>query len=214
MRRIVSIICIAGIVGLVPGLALAEDCFECVLGIWDDEALTVGQGTILPGEPKEVFVGVKLREDVESIAGVEFSIAGLADEDLLLIGAVPLGPRALVWGLAPAPPDTSAVTTQIGGITVAYSVCVPSHQALMKLTLYTTHDLTDKVLRVKRSYPSTNLNFNTPVFMACDRPYYTMTRMSGGCYVLNPSGGILDCLNAQALAVQSETWGGVKNLFR
>lgn len=210
----VSILCIVGAIGLVPAAALAEDCFDCVLGIWNDEALTVTRGTITPGEPKEVFVGVKLREGIESIAGVEFSIAGLADEDLLLIGAVPLGPRALVWGLVPSPPDTTAITTQQGGLTVAYSVCVPSHQALMKLTLYTTHDLTDKVLRVKRSYPSTNSNFNTPLFMACDAPNYTMTRLSGGCFVLNPSGQIVDCSDNQAVAVVSETWGGVKNLYR
>ena len=214
MRQILSILCTACVVGLVPTLAIAEDCFECVLGIWDDEALTSTQGTILPGEPKDVFVGVKLHEGVESIAGVEFSIAGVSDGDLLLIGTIPLGPRALVWGLAPAPPDTSDTTTQVGGMTIAYSQCVPSHQALLKLTLYTTQDLTDKILVVKRSYPSTNPAFNTPVFMACDAPYYTMTRMSGGCFVLNASGNAMDCLHPNVVAVEQETWGGVKNLFR
>ena len=214
MRRIVSILCTACVVGFMPILAIADDCFECVLGIWDDEALTTNQGTILPGEPKEIFVGVKLREDIESISGVEFSIAGVDDDDLLLIGAVPLGPRALVWGLAPAPPDTSDTSDQVGGVTVAYSQCVPSHQALLKLTVYTTHDLTDKVLVVKRSYPSTNPNFHTPVFMACDGPYFTMTRLSGGCYVLNPSGNVMDCLHPNVVAVEEKTWGGVKNLFR
>jgi hypothetical protein len=214
MRRFVLAVGLACAVGWLPAASHAEDCFECVVGIWDDEALTSSQGTILAGEPKDVFVGVKLHEGVPSISGVEFSIAGLADESLVLLGAIPLGPRALVWGLAPAPRDTSDMSTGIGGVTVAFSECVPSNQAILKLTLYTTQDLTDKILQVKRSYPSTNPNFHSPVFMACDPPFFTMTRMSGGCFILNPSGNVQDCLHPQVVAVQDETWGGVKNLFR
>jgi len=205
------------IVALVPGLTLAQgDCFDCVLGLWEDPALTVDRGTIQPNELKDIYLGIKLDGTADKLVGVEFSVAGLSLSDgLILVGAVPLGPRALVWGTVPAPADTSVRSTGDGGVTVAWSSCLSGTQALMKLTVFTTSPVVDKVLVVKRSYPPTDPGLGTPLMFSCDPPVYTARRVTGGCYVLNWSGSPVPCVNSHSvMAVQNETWGAVKTMFR
>lgn len=197
------------------GVASGQDCYDCVLGIYDDPALSVNRGTIVPGEPKDVYVGIKLREGDTDLAGIEFSIAGLDDGELYLLGAVPLGPRALVFGTVPAPSDTTKDSEGIGGATVAWSQCPSSHQALVKLTLFAYRALSDKVLVVKRSYPTTNPAWKTPVVVRCAPPAFPIARVTGGCYLLNWSGNIArDCTSAQAVAVSTQTWTTVKQFYR
>jgi hypothetical protein len=48
----------------------------------------------------------------------------------------------------------------------------------------------------------------------CDRPAYTATRVSGGCYVLNGRGAPVDCLTPQAVAVNQSSWSAMKQMFR
>ncbi len=194
--------------------ALGQDCLDCKLGIWDDPALTRDKGTIVPGVPKEIYVGLELAGDVEEVSGVEFSIHGLDLGGLYLLGATPLGPRALVFGTAPAPADTTEESTGVGGMTAVWTTCRPGGEALLKLVLFTMEEVSDRVLVVKRSYPTTNPSWRVPVLVRCDPPYYSIARISGGCYVLNPTGAPIACDDPRAVAVQPETWSGVKQLFR
>lgn len=200
---------------VIPGLCVAQDCFDCVLGIWDDPALTSNRGTINVRELKEVYVGMKLANSVEDLSGVEFSISGVDKDGLLLVGAVPLGPRALVFGTIPAPQDTSINSEGVGGITAGWSRCLPGNQALFKLVLYATQPLSDRILQVKRSYPTTNFSWRTPILVHCDPPLYSISRVTGGCYVLNPSGEPIDCLNPQSVvAVAPTSWSALKSLYK
>ena len=49
-------------VGLAVSTARAVDnCDGCVVGIWDDPALTVARGAIQVGIPKDVYVGIRLK---------------------------------------------------------------------------------------------------------------------------------------------------------
>lgn len=197
------------------GAASGQDCFDCLLGIYDDPALSVNRGTIVPGEPKDIYVGVKLRESDTELAGIEFSIAGLDDGDVYLLGAVPLGPRALVFGTVPAPRDTTEDSEEVGGATVAWTTCPSSRQALLKLTIYAYRPVSDKILVVKRSYPTTNPAWASPIIVRCAPPAYPIARVSGGCYLLNWSGNIArDCMSAMAVSVNQETWSAVKQIYR
>ena len=71
---------------------------------------------------------------------------------------------------------------------------------------------TDTVFQVKRKYPTTDPGWHTPAFIRCDNPAYTTVRVTGGCYVLNPSGN--PTVGTCQLPVQGNTWTGVKGLFR
>lgn len=197
-----------------PVLAAAQDCFDCVLGIWDDPALTQNRGRITPGEPKEVYVGIKLADGVRVTSGVEFSISGLDQDGLYLLGATPLGSRAVVFGTVPAPEDTTATSTGIGGATVAWSQCLEGDVALLKLVLYSVDPIADRMIEVKRSYPPTNPDWHTPVHIHCDAPTYTASRVTGGCFVLNPAGPATSCQSLKLVGVETVTWSGIKTLYR
>lgn len=203
---------------LLPGLASAQvgNCFDCVLGVWDDEALTSNQGSITANEPKDVYVGIHVAGAVDDLTGIEFSIAGLTSDRLFLLGALPLGPRALVWGTVPAPADTSARSAGDGGATVAWSECQAGNRALMRLTLFATGPISDQVLQVKRSYPTTSPEWRTPILTRCDRPTYSVVRVTGGCYVLNRTGTKdLSCNDSFApTAVEPVAWTTVRQFYR
>src|SRR3989442_15275418 len=51
-----------------------DNCFVCVLGIWEDEALTNNVGQIVPNQPKDLFVGIKFAAAYDGLTGIEFSI--------------------------------------------------------------------------------------------------------------------------------------------
>jgi hypothetical protein len=199
------------------GLASAQpvDCYDCVLGLYDDAALTRTRGTIVPGVPKDIYLGLKLAAGFEDAAAVEFSIAGFQDDDgLMLIGTWALGPRALIWGNVPAPADTTLDSEGDGGATIAWSECRADDQALVRLTLYTSRVLENKLLVIKRSYPPTSPHWKTPIFTQCDRPVYTVTRLSGACFVLNPGvAGLNPCENPKLVAVESTSWTAMKRLY-
>src|SRR5262249_55937378 len=194
-----------------------DNCFDCVIGIYDDPALTSNRGTIEVGVLKDVYIGVKLTSNETTLTGLELSIAGLNQGGLQLVGTEPLGPRALVFGNSiAAPVDTTAASDQVGGVTYAASMPRGSGEALLKVTLYATDTIADHVLLVKRSYPTTNANWHTPIFLRDDPPNFTAVRATGSCFVLNPHAGLLgDC---QALLrttnVAMSTWSGVKRLFQ
>jgi hypothetical protein len=214
MRKILAVVLATA---LTAGNAYAvDDCFDCVLGLFDDPALTASKGSINVGETKEIYVGVKLANAETSLSGVEFSIAGLNKDGLLVTGTEPLGPRALVWGNSvAAPPDTSATSSGDGGITAAWSLPRENGDALLKITLVATQEVSDRVLLVKRSYPTTNASWRTPIFTRADSPNFTAVRLSGGCYLLNGTGGIATgCASIMRVAVREETWSGVKRLFQ
>ena len=194
-----------------------DNCFDCLIGIYDDPALTQSKGTITVGVPKEIYVGAHLASGETGLAGIELSIAGLNKGGLLVIGTEPLGPRALVWGnTIAAPADTSATSTGDGGVSAAWSQVRQSGDALLKVTILATQAVEDHLLLVTRSYPTTNPAWRTPVFVRNDTPTFTAVRAGGGCYALNVTGGLLaDCASISRVTdVSAKTWSGLKQLYQ
>lgn len=194
-----------------------DSCFDCLIGIFDDPALTQAKGTIAVGITKEVYVGVQLAGGETGLTGIELSIAGLNKNGLLVVGTEPLGPRALVWGnTIAAPTDTTAASSADGGISAAWSQERHSGDALLKVTLLATEEIQDHLLVVKRSYPTTNTWWRTAIFTRNDSPNFTAVRATGGCYALNVTGGLLsDCATISRVTdVSAKTWSGVKQLYQ
>jgi hypothetical protein len=200
-----------------PANARVDSCFECVLGIFDDISLTSCSGTLPPGTPTDLFVGIRFDPAgrFNALSGFEISIAGLGGD--LLLGGFDVPPPC-VWtlGSAPAPADTSATSTGTGGMTLSYCSCMSGSQALLKLTLIAFRPLTDRVLQVKRKYPPSSPEWNTPVLFQCDAPNYTPVRVTGGCYVINPSGTTPPACASSCppLSMEPATWTAIKTLFR
>lgn len=213
--RVATLAC--GIVAFAVPSAAVDDCPSCVLGIWDDPQLTANFGTFPVMTMKHIYVGIDFAGGFDGLTGIQFSIAGIrqAEDGILVTGIQPLG--ADVWfGSIQAPADTSATSSGTGGLFVAWNKqsCREGDQALVRVTLLTFVQQTNKVLRVLRSYPPTNPMVRTPNFVQCDPPFFTQTRVRGGCYILNWDGSPdLGC-NSETVAVESSTWSELKALFR
>lgn len=196
-----------------PSLAAAIDtCPGCVLGLYDDTALTSNFGVSQPGVPKVIYLGIDLAGSETGLSGIEFSVAGL--QGLLVIGVETLNPGALTLGSLPAPADTSAASAGTGGMNMAWTTCQP-RGALVRISLLHFAPAVNHVLRVLHKFPQSNPLYNRlPVFTRCDSPNFTAVRTQGGCYVLNPDGDPSTLCPVGTVAVNSRTWSGVKQLFR
>lgn len=200
-----------------PAVAQVENCFDCVLGIFDDRALASCSGTVEAGIPKDIYVGIRFDAAgrFTSLSGIEFSIAGLGSDILLTWDWPGLGYD--YTGAPPAPADTSATSTGSGGMQIMWPGSCPSgSQALALFTIISFRPLADRVLQIKRRYQVAASGWRTPVFLQCDAPTNTPTRVSGGCYVINPSAGTRPPCDPSCtpVAVQVETWTGIRTLYR
>ena len=90
---------------------------------------------------------------------------------------------------------------------MAWPICLRGSQVtLARLTVLTTRDVYDAILRVKHRYPPTNESWHTSVITLCDEPAYTAVRVWEGYFCLNP----LACIDA----VEPSTWAWIKQLYR
>lgn len=183
------------VLGRFASPAAIDDCFSCVLGLYDNAGLTSTVGSMPTGVPKDVYLGVNFSGGFGGLSGIEFSIAGL--EGLLVIGVEPLVPAAVTLGSPPAPADTSSTSTGIGGMNVAWATCLSGNQALVKISLLAFSPPSNKILQVKHKFPPSNPAWQTPVFTQCDGPTFTATRLSAGCYGINMTGPLV-CPGAPA----------------
>ena len=216
MRRVV--LTVLGLT-LLPSLALAqagvENCFSCILGIFDDIGVQNPSGTINPFELKEIYLGIVLPPGQDGVTSLELSIAGLpgsAEALVTLEGVEPFS--ADLGSTINAPPDTSIAGDESSpyGKVYGWSTCLSGTRALVKISIFPFAAVApNTVYEVKRRYPSTYPPVRSPLIIGCDAPTYTAYRVSAGCYVANPSGGPLPVCTT---AVQPATWTGVKQLFR
>jgi hypothetical protein len=191
----------------IPGVALAavHDCPSCVIGLWDDAAMTQPFGNITRYVPKALYVGVKLQDAMATFSAIELSITGLTPADGASISSdqcLTNPSYSAMFGTWLAPADT----TQVGGIIVSWSSCMPANTALFRLTMqWFGPTPVNRVLRVTHRYPPSNPCFglSNPIATACNPPWYDPYRVRGGSYVLNP-----------VVAIDGKTWGVVKELFR
>ena len=194
------------IVSMPRQLRATDSCFDCLLGIWDDPGLSSNLGRIVAGQPKDIYVGIKFASGFNEISGISFSVAGLGSE-LLVIAVEPIVPTT--DGLQPiaAPADTSMDSRGVGGANWAWYQCLVGDQALLRVTLLASSTPTNALLQVKRKYPPFPPDARTPVFTQCDNPHFTVTRVTGGYYILNWNGD-------PTVRVDGATWSMVKYLYR
>ena len=192
-----------------------EDCPTCILGIWDNEHLTRNYGYSTPGVIKFIYVGLRAPDAVHLFRNVEFSIAGLRPEDGLLVLGVSCNQGAIpsCIGTAASPADTSATSTGIGGLVTSWFDCFGDGQPLISIAFVHVDPAPDRVLQVKRRYPTSNPAWRTPALFACG-PTTVPVRASGGCYVLNPTPGHSTPCVLENVAVAIPTWSRVKSLYR
>jgi hypothetical protein len=182
-----------------------DNCFECVLGIWDDPVLSTNLGEIVAGQPKDIYIGIKFAGGFGETSGISFSVAGL--REFLVTRVERIVPSFVVFGDIWAPADTSMASQGTGGMIVAWPGCLVGNQALLRVTILTFSEVTNAVLKVKRKYPAPHLDIRTPVIHQCDRPVYTLTRVTGGFYILNWNGD-------PSVGLEGATWTTVKHLYR
>jgi hypothetical protein len=190
----------------IPSMAWAviQDCPACVIGLWDDEAMTQPFGTITQYASKPIYLGVKLQAALTNFATIELSISGTTRADAVLINSWQCltSPQPTMIGDWLAPADS----TRYGGITIAWSSCQPATVALFRLTLQWFGPApVNRVLRVTHKYPPSNplYGLGGPVACACNPPMWDAYRVTGATYVLNP-----------VVSVGGKEWGAVKELFR
>jgi hypothetical protein len=192
--------------GVPMPLWATDNCFQCVLGIWDDLALTSNIGQIAPGQPKDVYIGIKFAEGLDRLTGISFSVA--LPSGVQIIGVWPLvGEINWTCDTIDAPADTSQDSHMIGGCTAAWASCRVGDQALLRVTLLATADITNGLLRVKRRYPPYPPDVRTPALTQCDYPQFTIARLTGGYYILNWNGD-------PSVQVDGASWSIVKELYR
>jgi hypothetical protein len=210
----------------VPALAQAQSgvpsCPDCILGLYDQPAMVTNYGTIAPNTIKEIYLGMQFGAGESSLAGIEFSIAGIrqVEDGVLLLGwegvSTPL--PAISLGTIPAPADTAATSAQTGGIDIAWASCVVGNQALLKITLLSMAPLSNKVFRVMHRFPPSNpmYGFAHPMLARCDSPVFTAVRAHGGCYIANWDGTTaVNCALVDVpVATTRATWGSVKGMYR
>jgi hypothetical protein len=184
----------------------ADSCFQCVLGIWDDIALTSNLGQIEPGQPKDVYVGIKFAEGFDGLSGIEFSVATPIGVHIGTVEPI-ISEGAWIICNPEAPSDTSSSSTQTGGCDFAWSRCLVGNQALLRVTLIASSNVTNAILRVKRHYPPASPEVKTPFFFQCDDPQFTVARLTGGYYILNWNGD-------PSVRVDGSSWSMVKELYQ
>ncbi len=197
-----------------PQSTLVSNCFGCNLGIFDDATMTSNRGTVLPFAIKDIYVGIQYSSGFSQLSGIEFSITGLRSDVDGIIGLAfePLAPGAVTIGTIPSPADTSATSVGTGGINIAWPGCLDGNRALVKISFFSFTPISNKVITLKRRYPTTNPTFwHTPIFVQCDAPVFSIVRVSGGCYGINVPPGPLPC--DAVVGIERTTWSQVKSLY-
>jgi len=189
------------LLGMPRQLWATENCFECVLGIWDDPALSSNLGEIVVGQPKDIYIGIKFAEGFNETIGISLSVDGLGP--VQVIAVEPIVPIAFACAGLNAPADTS----NVGGCDFYWPGCLVGSQALLRVTLLTSSNVTNRLLQVKRRYPPSYPDATGPIFYQCNSPLYTPTRVRGGYYILNWNGD-------PSVRVDGSTWSLFKHMYR
>jgi hypothetical protein len=208
---------------LLPTALVADNCLECVLGVYDDAGLTQNFGVWDVGSEstKDIWIGIEYggTSGLDGLTGIEFSVYGLPDS-LVSLRVYPLDNPPIVLGNIRAPEDVTECTqAKPCGMNVAWSHCLRGNRALLEISMTSSIPIADDtVIRVFRRFPSRNPEYEAVLFTQCDFPEFTMTRVTGGCYVLNPTvppGATVDgCALTPVVVVEQETWSKIKELYR
>lgn len=211
-RRFFVLSCVLVALCVAPTAGFAEtlvrDCAGCVLGIFDDPELTRTSGNWPDALPvKRLWLGIKHDpgSELDGLTGIELSVDGL---HLLPAGAsvtfvVKRNPSVVLGSDIRTPPPLSGPEVE-GGINAVWGECLSGDLDLVEITLFTLAPLTEPVeLRVRRKFPAPDPEAQAPLFTDCDGPIFEKVIVSGGSYTLYPP-----------VAVEAQTWGRIKTLYR
>lgn len=191
-----------------PAETLVRDCPACVLGIFDDEELTRTEGIWPNSIPvKRLWVGIQHdpSSELNGLTGIELSVDGmhLLPEGASVSFVVKRDPSAVLGNDIRTPPPQSGSEAE-GGINAVWGECISGDLDLVEITLFSLVPPTAIIeLRVRRKFPAPDPEAQAPLFTNCDGPIFEKVVVTGGIYTLYPP-----------VAVDAETWGGIKSLYR
>lgn len=206
-RALVAILCST----LLAGRALAvEDCPHCVLGLYADPVMTSTSGPVPPGTPTDLYLGIAFDPDGREtrLSGIECSISGIGVTSFIVGGFDPIVPGMGAVCLGnPAPGDPPCIAFDMFFF---WPTCLVGSQPLLKFTLVGFGPNPNRVLRVGPPHGLSGPTWSTPIFTRCDPPTYTVVRVTGGCFVANPTAAPPSC----AVGVLASRWTGIKQLYQ
>jgi hypothetical protein len=213
---------------LVPAMVSAQDnCFDCTLGIYETTDLEKNFLNWTPSPTdfqRTIFVGIQYDEmsGLSALTGVELSIQyNDLKSHVASVNFQELDNPAVVLGAdEAAPPDTTShgCTEQSPcGKSIAWASCLPGNRAVAQISIIAFAPLPDDlVIEVLRRFPSVNPTVESVLFTQCDAPLFTKTRVSGGCFVFNPTvppGEFVDGCQVK-VPVAPNSWTKIKSLYR
>ncbi len=210
-RRFVVVSCCV-VLGLASATAVigetqVRDCSNCVFGIFDDQEMTRTEGFWFTVSPlKVVWVGIQYDPefDLDGLSGIELSIDGLHQlpEGSSVTFDVKHNPRVVLGSDIATPPPTAGPDAE-GGINAAWGECLTGDRELIEVRLFSFRPLTETItLTVRRKFPSADPEAQVQLFTDCNDPIFEKILVGGGTYTLTP------------VAVEGNTWSGVKSLYR
>jgi hypothetical protein len=148
-------------------------CQDCLLGVYDDGAMTRTTGTISVFQIKSVYLGVRLSP-------------GVRIDQLDFEAVYPPG-----FTVIDVHPYVSGATYDVGGNTahVAWPTCVSGTRALFRVRVLTTTSVRNGIVQLRNS-----------TGRACGTGAASSWLLPAGCYVLNPSGSAPPCATAVTAA--------------
>lgn len=207
---------------LAQDVRIAAECPGCILGLFDEPEMLQNFGvwdTETMGPQKTVWVAITYDSGgpLNGLTGVELSVAGIPESPFG--GAQFTGipePTIVIGSQIETPADSVGGE---GGVNMVWNQCLPDNRIVIQIDMLSLSPIGENiVLRVGRRFPPSSNEFPQELFTQCDSPQFTSTIVTGGCYVLNPTGGVGDVIDGCELfmrtAIEENTWGGVKSLYK
>ena len=220
MKKLLLAMCLL----CVANVGVAQEstpCWDCAIGIFDDNLLTQNFGT-WTSPSKTFYLGISYApgSGYDGLTGIEFSVEGLPATFLpptynILNGGIKFGDEIHT------PPDTTAMGAT-GGWNLVWQVCQPNSRPLVEMTFVSFDPIpNDIVFRVHRKFPPNDDTVAATLFTTCEFPVFPKVRVTGGCYVVNPTVGVGQSVGTppctlfrNTTAVEQKTWSSVKALYR
>lgn len=141
-------------------------CRDCLLGVYDDQAMTRTRGSIQIFQVKSVYLGVQLSPGVQI-------------DELRFTASYPPG-----FTVIDVSPLVSGATYDVGANSahVTWSQCVTGTRALFRVRVLTTTTVRDGLVQLRQSEGS-----------ACGNGATSSWILPAGCYVLNASSSTPPC---------------------
>ena len=179
MRVLLCFVIMASLPSVVRSQQAFVECLSCTLGVYDSPDLDCNFGTWDLNESitKTLYVGIKYGQGFDGLSGIEFSVQGLPQ--LPLPHTIIARDGGIIIG--------QNIST---GINVVWQSCLPENIVLLEIRMISFTPLpNDIAIRILQRMPPLDARAPYPLFTQCDFPIFTKTRVTGGCYVLNPSVG-------------------------